>query len=139
MAKEFAIAAPGTEEIMGVAVGGISAGITGVVEGVIVKMAPKMGAAAPVLTWGTMLITPLVGGLGALFTRGLVSDAFRGMAGGGLAILGYTLPEMVMPSTERKRTREEIERGRDVKLLGQGAVDEAARRAQSRAAAVLDI
>ena len=131
--QELAFAAPGTEEMMGVAVVGGSAGITGVVEGVVVKMAPQMGAAAPVLTWGTTLGVPLGGALGALFTRGLISEAFKGIAAGGLAMLGFTLPEMLMPGEERGRTREQVGQGRDVKLLGRGAAD-AAQRAQEAAA-----
>ncbi|KKN34653.1 hypothetical protein LCGC14_0791690 [marine sediment metagenome] len=102
MAQAFAIGAPSTEEVTAVGIGGVTAGITGVVEGVIVKMAPKMGSAAPILTWGTLLGVPLMGAMGALFTRGLLGNMFQGMAAGGTAILGYALPELVAPTIGRK-------------------------------------
>ncbi len=97
MAQEIGFAAPRAEEMTRVVTGIAGAGITGVVEGVIVKMAPQMGAAAPILTWGTTLGVPLVGAMGALFTRGMLGDLFEGVAAGGVAILGYTLPEMLVP------------------------------------------
>lgn len=103
MPDGMAIAAPRPEEMTRMAVGVAGAGITGVAEGVIVRMAPQMGAAAPILTWGTLLGVPLVGVAGALFTRGILGDMFTGIAAGGIGILGYSLPALLMP-VERRAT-----------------------------------
>jgi len=106
MAQELAFAAPRPEEMTEVAVGLGSAGVTGLAEGVIVKFAPGMGALEPVFTWGTLLGVPLVGAAGALFTRGMINGVFKGVASGGAAILGYSLPALVtpfMPSEARAR------------------------------------
>jgi len=97
MAQELAFAPPRTEEMTEVAVGMGSAGVTGLAEGVVVKFAPGMGALEPVFTWGTLLGAPLVGAVGALFTRGMISSVFKGIAAGGAAILGYSLPALVAP------------------------------------------
>jgi len=132
VAEAIAFAAPRTEELTKVAVGVVGAGLTGVVQGVIVKLAPQMGAAAPILTWGSLLGTPVLGTMGALFTRGMLGDLFAGVAAGGVAILGYTLPALVMPTTGRRR---EIDAG-GVKQLGQGTV---AQRAQEAAARSLGV
>ncbi|GAI71240.1 unnamed protein product, partial [marine sediment metagenome] len=99
---EIAFAAPRTEEMTRIAAGAGGAGIAGVVEGVIVKLAPEMGAAAPILRWGTLLGVPALGVGGALFTRGLLGDLFTGIACGGLGVIGYTLPEMIAPIVERR-------------------------------------
>ena len=98
MAQELAFAAPRAEEMTAIAVEGAGAGITGVVEGVIVQMAPQMGAAAPMLSWGTLLGVPLVGVGGALFARGMIGDLLRGVATAGIGILGYSLPAMLAPA-----------------------------------------
>ena len=127
--EAIAFAAPRTEELTKVAVGVVGAGLTGVVQGVIVKLAPQMGAAAPILTWGSLLGTPVLGTMGALFTRGMLGDLFAGVAAGGVAILGYTLPEMVMPSTGRRA----LGKGDGgVKQLGQGTVAQRAQEAAAR-------
>jgi len=97
MANELAFAPPRTEEMTAVAVGMGSAGVTGLAEGVIIKFAPGLGALEPVFTWGTLLGTPLMGAVGALFTRGMIADVFNGIAAGGSAILGYSLPALVAP------------------------------------------
>lgn len=143
MAQELAFAAPGTEEMTKVGAGVVGAGITGALEGVIVKMAPQMGAAAPVLTWGTLLGVPLVGIGGALFSRGMISDVMQGVAAAGTAILGYTLPAMLMPELFGRRggmtpaQRAALAAGRDVKLLPAG-LEWAAQRAQAMAAVGID-
>lgn len=132
MAGEIAFAAPRAEELTRVVAGVGGAGITGIVEGVIVKMAPSLGKAAPILTWGATLGFPLLGIGGALFTRGLLGDLFQGIAAGGVAVLGYTLPEMLMPATEKRLTVEQraaIAAG-GVKQLGAGQAT-AAQRAQA--------
>ncbi len=134
MAQEIAFGAPKAEEMTKTATGLAGAGITGVVQGVIIKMAPQMGAAAPILTWGTLLGAPLIGAAGALFTRGLLGDLFTGVACGGLGVLGYSLPEMIAPITGRRALggggQGQLGTGAGIKQLGQG-VAEAAQRAQA--------
>ena len=136
MGQEIAFAAPRAEEMTRVVTAGAGAGITGAVEGVIVKMAPKMGALQPVFTWGTLLGMPTLAAAGALFARGLLGDLFMGAACGGLGVVGYTLPEMLAPITERRGqlTQEQIAAlaAANVKLLPPG-IAEAARRAQAAA------
>lgn len=125
MAQELAISAPGTEEMTKVAAGVAGAGITGIVEGIIVKMAPGMGAAAPILTWGTLLGTPLVGIGGALFTRGILGDLLQGIAAGGSAILGYSLPAMLAPEMfGRKPGSQQLQAG-GIKQLPAGVAQRA--------------
>ena len=103
MAQEaIAFATPGTEEMTRMAAAGAGAGITGAVEGVIISLAPKVGALEPVFTWGTLLGVPVLAAAGALFTRGLIGDLFMGAACGGLGVIGYTLPAMLAPLTEKK-------------------------------------
>lgn len=103
MAQEaIAFAAPRTEEMTRMAAAGAGAGITGAVEGVIISMAPKVGALEPVFTWGTLLGVPLIAAAGALFTRGLIGDLFMGAACGGLGVVGYSLPAMLTPLTEKR-------------------------------------
>ena len=135
MAQEaVAFAAPRTEEMTKVATGIAGAGITGIAEGVIVRMAPQMGAFAPVLTWGTLLGAPVVGAAGALFTRGMLGDVFSGVAAGGVGILAYSLPALLLPAAEKKLTAEQraaLEAAR-VKQLLPGSAQRA--QAQVRAA-----
>lgn len=102
MAQEIAFGAPRAEEMTRIAAGAGGAGIAGVVEGVVVKLAPEMGAAAPILTWGTLLGVPALGIAGALFTRGLLGDLLAGIAYGGLGVIGYSLPELIAPIVERR-------------------------------------
>jgi len=136
MAQEFALAAPGTEEMMKAGIGVGTAGVTGVVEGVIVQLAPQLGALEAPFTWATLLGIPAIGIAGALVTRGMISDALQGVAAGGTAIAAFTLPAMLMPDMFGKKgkgltaeQRAALAAGRDVKLLGQGLGD-AAQRAQ---------
>lgn len=103
MAQEIAFAAPGTEEMTKSVTGLAGAGITGVVEGVIVKMAPQMGALEVPFTWAALLGIPAVGIAGALFSRGMISDLMQGVAAGGTAIAGFTLPAMLMPNMFGRR------------------------------------
>jgi len=97
MAQELAIAAPRAEEMTKVAVGMGGGVVTGLAEGVVIKMAPGLGALQPVLTWGTLLGVPLIGVAGALFTRGMIGDLFQGVASAGAGILGYSLPALIAP------------------------------------------
>ena len=99
MAQEFAFAAPTTEEITRVAVVGVGAGVTGAVEGVIVSMAPKLGALELPFTWGTLLGVPAAGIAAALMLKGILGDLGLGIAAGGSAILGYILPAMLQEFT----------------------------------------
>lgn len=100
---ETVFAAPRQQEMMRTLSMSVGAGITGLAEGMIVRIAPQMGAAAPVLTWGALIGTPMMGMLGGLFTRGLLGDVFQGVAAGGIGVLGYSLPELIAPTTGRRR------------------------------------
>jgi len=93
----LAFAAPRAEEMTETVIGLGVGGVTGLAEGVIISMAPALGAMQPVITWGTLLGVPLVGAAGALFTRGMIGDVFQGIASGGAAILGYSLPGLLKP------------------------------------------
>ena len=130
--EAIAFAAPRTEELTKVAAGLGGAGVAGVVGGVVVRMAPQLGAAGPILTWGTLLGMPLVGVAGALFTRGILGDVFQGVAAGGVYGLAYSLPAILLPAAGRRTLGQG---DRDVKLLGPGA----AQRAQEAAAKALGV
>ncbi|MBA7646382.1 hypothetical protein ES703_54144 [subsurface metagenome] len=135
--QQFTIAAPGTEEMTKTVVGVAGAGITGVVEGVIVKMAPQLGALETPFTWAALLGIPLVGVAGALFTKGMIGDLMQGVAAGGTAIAAYTLPAMLMPDFFARRAGNggSTGAGADIKQLGQG-LKGAAQRAQQAGARV---
>jgi len=93
--QELAFAAPRTEEMTKTAIATVAGIGTGVVQGVIAKFSPQFGVIAPYLTWGSLIVTPLVGVAGALFTRGMISDAFMGIAAGSGGVLGYSIPGLV--------------------------------------------
>ncbi len=95
MAQDLAFAAPGTEEMTRTAIGAVTGVATGLVQGVVAKFAPQFGAITPFLTWGSLIATPLIGVAGALFTRGMISDAFMGVAAGSSGVLGYSLPGLL--------------------------------------------
>jgi len=95
----------------------VSALVVGLTEGLIVRVAPTVGAAAPILTWGALLGMPVIGALGALFTRGMMGDLFTGMAAGGLGVLGFSLPAMLAPGEGAAR---QIGAGQGVKALPPG-------------------
>ena len=116
MAQAIAIAAPRTEDVTRTVSMAAGAGITGLAEGMIVRIAPQMGAAAPVLTWGALIGVPTFGIFGALFTRGVLGDVLTGVAAGGIGVLGYSLPEMISPTVGRRA----VSRGNPVKLLAAG-------------------
>ena len=82
MAEAIAFAAPRTEEMTKTLSGVAGAGIAGLADGIIVRVAPQMGAAAPGLAWGALIGTPMVGVLGSLFTRGRLGNVFQGVACG---------------------------------------------------------
>jgi len=114
---EFAIAAPRAEEMTKVVTVGLGAGLAGAVTGVIVKMSPALGTLEPIFKWGTLLGIPAVGAVGALFSRGMISDFSLGVAAGGLGIMGYVMPEMLAPLTGRRA----LGGNGAVKLIGSGA------------------
>jgi len=143
MPPEFGIAAPRAEEMTKVVAGVAGAGITGVVEGATVMFAKGMGALEPIFSWGVLLGAPAVGIAGALFTRGLIGDVCQGVAAGGTAILGYSLPAMIAPEIFGRKAPLSAEQraalaaggGNAVKLLGAGpaAAAEAAASAARKA------
>ncbi len=95
MAQEFAIATPTTEEMTSTVVG-VGAGLaTGGVAGLMTKIAPQFGVVSPILTWGMLLVAPVVGVFGALFTKGILRDACVGIAAGGAGALGYCVPGLL--------------------------------------------
>ena len=133
MAQELAIAAPRAEEMTKTVVSLGSGVVTGLAEGVMISMAPAMGALQPVLTWGTLLGVPAVGVVGALFTRGMIGDVFQGIAGAGAGILGYSLPALMKPYLPVVAGRgRQLGGGQDVKQLMSGAQG-APQRAQEQA------
>jgi len=134
MTPEFGITAPRVEEMTKVVAGIAGAGITGVVEGATVMFAKGMGALEPIFSWGVLLGAPAVGVAGALFTRGMIGDVMQGVAAGGIAILGYSLPAMIAPEIFGKKAPAQLGGGNGVKQLGQGAA--VAANAAARAARV---
>ncbi len=96
MAQEaIAFAAPTTEEMTSTVVG-VGAGLaTGGVAGLMTKIAPQFGVVSPILTWGMLLVAPVVGAFGALFTKGILRDACVGIAAGGAGALGYCVPGLL--------------------------------------------
>jgi hypothetical protein len=133
--EAIAFAAPRTEEITKVAAGLGGAGIAGVVGGVVVRMAPQLGAAGPILTWGTLLGMPLLGIGGALFTRGILGDVFQGVAAGGVYGLAYSLPAILLPAAGRRS----LGGGGDVKQLGAGGALQRQQEAAARSLGVKSV
>jgi len=51
---------------------------------------------SPILTWGMLLVAPVVGVFGALFApKGILRDACVGIAAGGAGALGYCVPGLL--------------------------------------------
>lgn len=111
------VGAPTASEMTEALTTDISALVVGLTEGLIVRVAPRVGTAEPILTWGTLLGIPIIGALGSLFTRGTMGNLFTGMAAGGLGVLGFSVPAMVAPVEGPGR---QIGPGRDVKMLPPG-------------------
>ena len=138
--EAIAFAAPRAEDMTKVVAGVAGAGITGVVEGATVQFAKGMGALEPIFSWGVLLGAPAVGVAGALFTRGMIGDLCQGVAAGGTAILGYSLPAMLLPEMFGRKApltaeqRAALGAGPGVKMLGAGPA--AAANAAARAAGV---
>ncbi|GAI92426.1 unnamed protein product [marine sediment metagenome] len=140
MPQAIAIAAPTTLEVTRTVSMAAGAGITGLAEGMIVRIAPQMGAAAPVLRWGALIGVPTVGIFGALFTRGMLGDVLTGVAAGGVGILGYSLPEMIAPTVGRRAgSPAQVGGGSPVKLLPAGLGGAPARSAAMAARSVIEI
>ena len=140
MAQQIGFAAPGQEEMVEVVTGLVGAGMVGVIEGVVVKMAPALGALDPIIKWGTLLGAPMVATAGALVTRGILGDFFKGAAAGGLGVTGYVLPELLAPITGRRGQgggAGQLGQGAGIKQLGLG-LGNAPDRAQQGARAVLE-
>jgi len=96
MAQEFAIAAPTTEEMTRVGAAGGGGLVAGVVEGVLITtVAPKLGGLKVPFEWGTLIGVPVIGAALALMTKGILSDLGLGIAAGGGAMLGSTMPTML--------------------------------------------
>ncbi|MBA7609489.1 hypothetical protein ES703_16680 [subsurface metagenome] len=139
MAEAMAIAAPRTEEIIKSGVGMGMGMVTGLAQGTVAKFAPQFGAIAPILTWGSLLITPLIGAAGALLTRGTLSDALMGVAAGSSAVLGYSVPALLPEFGRRGLTAEQraaLAAGRDIKQLPPGPAGALQRQQQAAARAV---
>lgn len=133
----LAISAPTTEELTRVGIGVAGAGLAGVVEGVIIKMAPQLGALEVPFTWATLLGVPAIGAAGALFTKGMLGDLFAGVAAGGTAIAAYILPAMLIPEgLFGKKAPRGQNPGSEVKLLGAGNAAQNAQAAAARSASV---
>ena len=121
MGQEIAFAAPRAEEMTRTAVS-MGTGIgTGFGQGMVAKMASQFGVIAPFLTWGSLLLVPAFGAIGTLFTRGLISDAFLGVAAGGSGSLGFSVPGLMPELGLAKRPGQGGGQGGGVKLLGEGA------------------
>jgi len=127
--RALAIAAPTGAEITRTVSVAAGAGLTGLLEGMIVRIAPKMGAAQSILTWGALIGVPAFGVLGALFTRGVTSDVLTGVAAGGVGVLGYSLPEMIAPTVGRRAAPGQLGGGSPVKMLPAGVAGAPARAA----------
>ncbi len=122
--QALTIAAPDAEQMTKSLTGLAGAGITGVVEGVIIQLAPTLGALETPLTWGVLLGIPAIGTAGALFSRGMISDLMQGVASGGTAIAAFVLPGMLMPNLFAKKGSggsRQLGSGAGVKQLGPGS------------------
>ncbi len=138
MAQEaIALAAPSTEE-MTRAVVGVGAGLaTGGIAGLMAKIGPQFGIVSPILTWLPLLALPVAGIFGALFTKGILSDACLGVAAGGAGALGYCvpalLPELGIAKAPAGGSQGQLAPGAKVKQLLAGPLG-APQRAQAMAA-----
>ncbi|GAI88903.1 unnamed protein product [marine sediment metagenome] len=126
MAQELAFAAPRAEEMTRTVVG-IGGGLAaGVAEGASVLFAKALGPTLEsIASIGLLLGVPVAGIAGALFTRGMISDACQGVAAGGTAILGFSLPAMLAPEIFARKAPAQLGGGSGVKMLGQGPANAA--------------
>lgn len=128
--RAFAIAVPTGAEVTSTVSTVAGAGIIGLIEGMIVRIAPKMGSMAPYLTWATLIGAPVGGVIGALLTKGMLSDVLKGVAAGGAGVFGYSLPEMIAPTVGRRAgSPMQLGGGAPVKMLPAGVAGAPARAA----------
>ncbi len=140
MAQEIAFAAPRTEEMTRTVVGVGTGLATGGVVGLMSKIAPEFGVVSPILTWGSLLVAPVVGAFGALFTRGMLSDACFGVAAGGAGALGYCVPGLLPElGIAKGRGGGQLPPGAGIKQLPPGVQYGAQRQQQAAARSVLEI
>jgi len=132
---EAVFAAPSTGEMTEVAISGGGALVTGLAEGVVIKMSAGLGALQVPLTWATLLGVPLVGVAVSLFTKGMIGDLFKGVAAAGLGIVGYSLPALVAPYMPTGGGARQVGSGPGVKQLPAGPMF-APQRAQQQAARI---
>ena len=135
MAQELAFAVPRGEEMTRTVIG-VGGGLAaGVVSGASILFAKALGPTLESIASIAMLLgVPVAGIAGALFTRGMISDACQGVAAGGTAIIGFSLPAMLAPEIFARKAPAQPGGGNAVKLLGQGAAKAA--EAAARAAKV---
>jgi zinc transporter ZupT len=89
-----------------------------------------MGSMAPYLTWATLIGAPVGGVIGALLTKGMLSDVLKGVAAGGAGVFGYSLPEMIAPTVGRRAgSPMQLGGGMSVKMLPAGVAGAPARAA----------
>ncbi len=136
MAEAIAIRAPTGVQVTESVTSMGAAGITGLAEGLGVRLAARVpGTAGTMLTWGSLIGVPIGGVIGALFTRGMLGDAMKGIAAAGFGILGYSMPELISPTVGRRAgSPAQVGGGAPVKLLPAG-VGGAPARAAAKAAA----
>ncbi|GAI66764.1 unnamed protein product, partial [marine sediment metagenome] len=98
----------------------------GVFSGASILFAKALGPTLEsIASIGLLLAVPAGGIAGALLTRGMVSDACLGVAAGGSAIIGYSLPAMLAPEIFTKKAPAQLGGGSAVKLLGAGPANAA--------------
>jgi len=132
----LAIAVPGTEELTETGLGVAGAAATGVVEGIIVRLAPQLGALETPFTWATLLGVPALGVAGALLMKGMLGEVFKGVAYAGTGYAASVIPAMVIPEGLLGKKRGPGNTGEDVKRLGMGDALRAPQNAQRAAAKV---
>lgn len=139
--QELAIAMPGTEEMTETGIGLAGAAVTGVLEGVIIKIAPQLGVLETPFTWATLLGFPIAGIAGALMVKGMLGEAFKGVAYASTGYAASVIPAMVIPEGVLGRRAppsglRQVGGGQGVKQLPSGPLG-APQRAQAQAAQAL--
>jgi len=134
MAEAIAIRAPTGVEVTESVTSMGAAGITGLAEGLAVRLAARVpGTAGTMLSWGSLIGIPIGGVIGALFTRGMLGDAMKGIAAAGFGILGYSLPELISPTARKVRTpTSQLGGGAPVKEITAGAAQRAQQAVRAR-------
>lgn len=104
---------------------GISAGgaiLGGIVEGVLVMTVERVASEdmKPIFTWGTLITVPLLAGIGAILAKGRFSDLLRGVAAGGVGIIGYVAPKELSAAAGAAGRVKQLAPGTGAKQLGTG-------------------